>query len=269
MLRPENLAIAYQELEIYARCRAGSRRPPPVVFVHVPRTGGTSFRRSLAFNCHQWFALGVRHPRDTVSPEAWRLYFENDGPLNPPAPPWNTSPFGFSGHITLDHPFFREIRHPFAAITLLRDPVDRMISHYAFHKGLPPASANGFTDAILKEKMDLPSYCARFAGVDQSILHQFQHFMRGDEDSMGHAIANLEQSVALFGFTDRMAEFLSLLQRHLGFQDIGIDVRRNTSQANQVAVDAAARAELARLLSVDIEFVRRAEEKYRKRRGAL
>jgi len=143
------------------------------------------------------------------------------------------------------------MRGPHATLTVLRDPIDWMVSHYAFHKGLPEhqAAGSGFAVAI-GEGLDLPSYCARFLGQESGIRRQFQ-WLGAD---VSEALRALDENISIFGLTERLDEFFALLKTHLRFRNI--EPQRSNPSRAEVVLSNSERGKLAEFLKLDIEFHR-------------
>ena len=92
-----------------------SKVTPRLVFLHVPRTGGTTLHHHLAAHfapheiCPERFSRLHQYGPDQL--EKWRF---------------------FSGHFNADE--IRRIPGPLFVITILRNPIERLLSNYYFWK---------------------------------------------------------------------------------------------------------------------------------------
>jgi hypothetical protein len=107
-----------------------NKTAPRLVFLHVPRTGGTTLHHHLAAHfvpheiCPERFSRLDQYSPDQL--EKWRF---------------------FSGHFNADE--IRRIPGPLFIVTILRNPIERLLSNYYFWKRQRP-------ETIEKHRLDGP-----------------------------------------------------------------------------------------------------------------
>jgi hypothetical protein len=214
-----------------------------LISVHVPKSGGSSFRRALEL---------------AYTPEGIFMDY-SDRPLDP-ASPMNVDPTGFlerslqkyrgdlqdkrviHGHFWIKK--YDLLTHKCPRIVFLRHPVDRFISHYYFWLNQP---RHGHTvhDYILDYKLTL----LQSARVPSLRYFYTQHFFR-------------DVDMAFFdfvGFSETSDDDVRKLNRLIGIQfDVG-RINTNTYEGydavrSKIAEDSATLNLLRDLLADDIRF---------------
>ena len=143
----------------------------------------------------------------------------------------------------------------------MRDPVERIISHYRFNSTQPSI----FQNAIRERGLDVVGYLTHFGAA---IPLQYQLFApasdAGEEERSAQAVRNLETSVSLFGLQEQFDGFVSMLAALLGLPDVSHKVlNKLPSGAATVTVDQIER--LRPLLKHDLAFYEGASKMYRHR----
>jgi Sulfotransferase family len=203
--------------------RGPRRGAPLLVFVHIPKTAGTTLTTILHLNEP---GPGTRHGgnvfkggggvKQGVTFEA--LLKNDNGELDRARIVTGHFPFGIRDHLPRD----RDVRF----FTLLREPADRTLSHFFQVRErdwgsdgpnklglmpLPPeatiedAVEGGYLVDNLHTRM-LSGQAAPFGEVDAAMLEQAKH--------------NLSHEFACFGLTERFDESLVLARQRLGLRSI-------------------------------------------------
>jgi len=149
---------------------------------------------------------------------------------------------------------------PYVSITLLRDPIERMIAHYREHATLHSV----LRDDIHSGKFTVVDFARRFY---PSHLHQHEIFAPQSRQ-VADALQALEKDVSLFGFQDRFDEFIVLMQSLLGLPDIAY-TPLDPGSDDAPPVEASHIDELRGILAKDIMFYDAARELYTTRIAAL
>lgn len=184
----------------------------PFLFLHIPRTAGTTLNRLLerAF------------PQETVL----SLYSRDDFAQNAVIDRERLSRLRLiQGHVLLsDYAAFTFYDTPVRAFTFLREPVSRVISEYHFLRAWPGQHLYG----LLNEPgMDLAAYVTsdhkllRYKG--SNFMTRVLSGLDPEADpprALETAKANLRDRFACFGLTDRFDESLLLLADVLGLTDL-------------------------------------------------
>ena len=183
-----------------------NRYERPIVFLHVPKAGGTTVREQLK----AWFP-DARHIQ-FESPQAWDSMSDEE----------LADYHIFTGHIGFR--FVERIENPLL-LSFLRDPLERAVSQYFYHRN---------NLRVVRDKLDtfedyLSSNIAGFREVlDNGIVWQFawdqylsfrkQAQFRDDEELYQAALKNLHK-VDFLGFQESMDEDLRSLASFLGCGD--------------------------------------------------
>ena len=236
--------------------------------IHIPKAcGNTSnalFRQigflpiALDMNSNDFF--------HTVREDRWL-----EGYLAPPP----RESYLLTGHLRLDQPIFRRILIPYVIVTVLRDPIDRIISHYNFTTRTP---GSPWYDDVVTKGMSFVDYAANIYSAIGPQYSFFDDTGQGTFAPTGTATPeecfdNLIARVGFYGLTERFDEFAVLTGYLLGRQEIlgiaPVNVTKDLPDLNGIplktSLSKAERGAMTTLLKDDIWFYRKAREEYDRR----
>jgi hypothetical protein len=230
------------------RKRKGTAAGPLLLFVHIPKTAGTSLTP----------VLEAQHPEGGVVKIT--NVFKGSGGFDPAAiarlrQP-NTVPEEarvLRGH--LPYGIRDLLPAPIQVITLLREPVDRLLSHYY------ALVADGVLDPAIPVEVSLNDRGVFLDNLQTRMLSgTLEPFGEVTGEMLTQAKANLASSI-LFGLSERFDESLVLFKQRLGWGSITYRRRRvndTRPRAAQLPAEASRAATLANVY--DLELYRFARE---------
>lgn len=224
-------------------------------FLHIMKTAGTTFAPQIQAN----FADEELYPRRQPvrrPEEYWKV-----AEVRALTPERIAGTRMFHGHFPY---FVAGLVGADTTMTLLRDPVERTISHInhcaRHHKGNEHRTAESLYDDPWFHPLLFRNYQVKqFALTDEDQPKAHNEVLVIDEDRLAMAVANLDK-VTLFGLTDRYAEFLTEVEARFGWTI-------NPGDPLQVAphrleVSDALRRRIAEDNQFDIEFYEHARRRY-------
>jgi len=220
------------------------RSPRAILFSHVKKSGGTTLQQVIARNYNANQLIHINAPDLYAHPEAaFKMRPGPDDALS--------RSFVLMGHHKYGDVVYSLLAPPVVHFTLLRDPVQRVLSHYraVLAKSTHPLNRDvrglrlaDFLEANpALECRDAQTH--RLAGTLQR--RRLAAGVDGAE-ALETAKRNLLETVSLFGVTEEFDGFLLMAQRLLGWTDLSY-VRQNVTP----------RAEPVEIREEDLELVRR------------
>jgi hypothetical protein len=236
--------------------------------LHIPKTGGNTvgaLLRQMGF-----VQLDLDMNRNdffhTMREDRW---FENYA-----APPPRRA-YLLSGHFRLDHPLLHRLWMPHVVITMLRDPVERMLSHYNFAR-LTPGSP--WHEDLVEKDMPFVEYAKNMYGAIGPQYGFFDDtgqgtFARTGAASASRCLHNLLTRVSFYGLVGRFDEFTVmagyLLRRGniLAVPAYNVTARRPNPRklAFKTSLSEDEQQEITTLFKDDIWFYEEACREYERR----
>jgi Galactose-3-O-sulfotransferase len=232
---------------------------PTLIFLHIPKTAGTTLNRIIDREYGPSTVFSTYGPR---SREVMTEFIEMSEAQR-------SSIRVLRGHEFFGtHEFFRP---PVTYFTVLRDPVDRIVSHYHYVRRSPQ---HRFHRTVTSQNMSLKDYVccmtAKELNNGQARLLSGQkldeHFDFGQcsDELLEIAKKNLEKHFTLVGLTERFDETLILLKRSLGWRRFPVYIKKNVTQ-NRPLKDSLSTEVLnaiKRYNELDIELYAYTREKF-------
>lgn len=234
-----------------------------VIFMHVPKTAGTSLRHIVQSqfqpnNVFEFYNLKTLPPKVRKGIEK----YNNLSEAQQKAIKFVSGHVGFGLHEFLSRPC--------TYITVLRDPVERVISYYYF------LLRN--QNIIVKDKT-LSEFVQTFGGVhnsmtcylsgltlqaqlqDSSIDLKSQQFA---QETLEKAKINLENHFKVVGFVDRFDETCILLKKILGWNIPAFYTRKNVAKNSNVTreISPETLSLIHKFNQLDIQLYSYAREKF-------
>lgn len=195
--------------------------PRPLIFLHVPKAAGSTMQEIVVRHYK-----GGKGYRFTGAPERLRAFAE--------MPEAERASYDvMTGHV----PFgvHRHVPGPCTYMTMLRDPVDRIVSHYYFVLSRP----DHYLHAMVRERaMTLRDYVEQRASIELD-NDQTRYFLEptGEDprftpitdDLLERAKRNLEEFFPVAGLAERFDDSLVLMRCVFGWRDVTYE-RRNVTE---------------------------------------
>lgn len=176
------------------------------IFLHIPKTAGTAFRSQLINNVksnyHGYHDLenlvnNNHYLSEIKYPFHNPLIFENHDSFS------SHMTYGLHSHLSDDYTY----------LSVLRDPVDRIISHYRFdmQRGMIPKTTkvlDWVNDGRLGHTNILTNVMSGYQHYDTSIDYKVKKDL---------AVKNLEKETTIFGFSESYYDFLNIIRSKLGW----------------------------------------------------
>lgn len=218
-------------------------RPTCIVFLHVPKAAGQTLNAILARQYAQSATVIVENPSDVETSYA------RVAQQRPVALVRGHVPYGIHERLGIDALY----------ITMLREPVARVISMYEYIKRTPEHRLH---DILRTEQMTL----SRFVTSDinrEEVVNGQTRLLSGmldrdpDEQTLAAALTNLER-IAAVGLSERFDESALLMKRRFGWK-LPLYIRKNAAPSPSLdGVSRRDRAIIERRNELDIELYRAA-----------
>ncbi len=220
--------------------------PRPLVFVHIPKAGGSTLQESILSHYP-----GGKFYRFTGDTQQWLDF--------PGVDEEERASFDvLVGHV--HYGVHRYLPEPATYMTMLRDPVDRVVSHYYYvlsdttHYLHPIVAQRGYTlyeFAMTRVSHELDNDQVRW-------LTEPHHFdiERVDRSLLDEAKWNLEHGFAAFGLMERFDESLRCLESAFGWNRSPARERKNVNPDRPPLseIDPAALEVIRQVNQFDVEL---------------
>lgn len=179
-------------------------KPRRVLFDHLPKCGGSTVTKYLykQYRSHQIFQINGRRPHDSVVefcslPEKIRHQYRL-----------------ILGHLA--HELLDEVHADTISITILREPIDRIISHYYY---VLRDTGHYLHQKVIDQNMDLKAYVT--SGLSFELCNWYTTHFSGwkfdqakadPERAVQIAFDTIEQRYDLVGFLDNLEELMNQLK---------------------------------------------------------
>ncbi len=246
----------------------GDASPPLFVFVHIPKTAGTTLTTVLRANNSRG---GIRHVGNVFKGGGGTKYGATFDRLRDDGGNHLAGVRILTGHVPLgireSFSPTREVRY----FTFLRDPVERILSHLFQAREIsqrrqgtkaPPLAADAtLEEALAADHIHDNLHTRMLSGLPEP-------FGEVDEAMLEQAKRNLSEGLAFFGLTERFDESLVLAKRRLGLRTIlykpgassASRGRVNSKRPRGNAIPPELRAAAEQANRYDIELYRYASE---------
>jgi Galactose-3-O-sulfotransferase len=205
--------------------KADSQAKPHLIYLHIPKAGGSTLTGVLRRYYHQADVFQIRRPWKETTAEFIEMPAAKRADIRLLA---GHMPFGMHLHFT----------QPSDYITVLRRPVDRVVSHYYFAR---KASAHVLHEAA--KRVTLDEYVG--SGMSLEMDNGQVRLLSGhDEDIplgkcgrelLDEAKRNLRDHFLVAGLVERFDESLLLMRRKLGWKAWPVYLKRNVTSGRPEA----------------------------------
>lgn len=202
--------LAWQGFRELSDCPAGWCAMSKIVFIHIPKTAGTSFRRLLdkQYPGHKLLPLYEPYP---YTPEVLARLKRQAQQATACI---GHVPFGIDRQLGIDARY----------VTFLRDPVERVVSYYRHNQ----RHANARFHQQIKEGMTLADLVR--SGIDAECHNNMTRMISGIGDNrrltdravLEQAIDNIERRFLFIGLTEQFDQSVDLLGSRLGWRRQGL-----------------------------------------------
>ena len=240
--------------------QAGTEQPTVLVFLHIPKAGGTTLGHVINRQFPKEAYCEVTFDRlDTFA----RFFALDDAAKARIRCIKGHFPFGIHTHVPT-RPVY---------VTMLRDPVKRFISEYRFLKEFPRVRPDlPVPDEALASFGAYLDHCIANNALNWQVRQAGGFLPLGEltvpldplpDDALERAIANLDRYCAVTGVLTRFDESLLLMKRKLGWRKSVHYLRENVNKAPHPADDIpdAERARLIEQVGLDRELYAYAEQR--------
>ncbi|MFH0944088.1 MAG: sulfotransferase family 2 domain-containing protein [Planctomycetota bacterium] len=183
-----------------------------VIFLHVPKTAGSTLRRILQrqFEPGATHRLYGNHPEELFAhfktlPEVTRLQIQL-----------------LLGHF--DFGMHQHLASPATYVAVTRQPVERIISDYHYIRNNP---GHVFHQTLMEANMGLREFveCGEWKFNDNAMVRMFAGMLDApwgslDEETLERAKNNIRDHFSLVGLTEKFDEALVLLARQFGWRSL-------------------------------------------------
>jgi hypothetical protein len=195
---------------------------PTIIFIHIPKSAGTTLQRIMErqYAPDQVFTVDGRDTRKSKA-EFLDLPFSSRERFKL-----------VKGHMSFG--WHRFLPQSSTYVTVLRDPIERIISHYYYVLGQPQHYLH---DILVSERMTLQDYVCSgisleldngqtrlLAGIDEHIQKPYAKtkvpFGTCDEEMLELAKRNLTESFSIVGLVERFDETLIAMSKAFDWKEI-------------------------------------------------
>ncbi|NVJ47622.1 MAG: sulfotransferase family 2 domain-containing protein [Cytophagia bacterium] len=234
-----------------------------VIFIHIPKTAGTSFSE----NCYyQYPMLSFFHYLDYRHGDMMEVEDKFRGKDFELLPSWLKIRIQMhAGHMPFG--FHEGLNEEYKYVTFLRDPVQRVISNYLhikYHKHHPQHNT------INNERLSLREFVLddRFQGgrnLMTRVLSGTFRNIQADQELFNKAIQNIVRVNMLIGITEDFENSLALLALELGWEKPLIITRSNKGRLHPSEADMEISEWIAEQNMLDVRLYEEMKAKYNER----